>query len=82
MRKYKVRVVDTQVREVPVYQYIYDEKRGHVNTDRVLRVDKIVNKRVMFSGSPEAYRIWRAGHVLPATAAVKEGPIKDEDLLQ
>ncbi len=82
MRKYKVRVINTQVRDVPVHAYIYDERRGHIKTGKVIRVDKVERKTVMFSGSPEAYRIWREGHSLPATATVKEGPIKDEDLLQ
>lgn len=78
--KYKVRVIDTQVREVPLYKYVYDENMGHIKTDQVLKTVTVERKQVLFSGSPEAFRIWKAGHVLPATAEVREGLIKDASL--
>lgn len=62
--KRKVRV--TVEREVPIYRYKLNEFGDLVKTDQVLKLEKRV--KVLFSGSKEAFKIWKQGHALPASA--------------
>lgn len=71
--KHKVRVTHTVERDVPIYKYDEDQKR----TDELLRIDRTSRTFVLFSGSYDAYQIWRAGHWVPPAAEVKENFIKE-----
>jgi len=68
----RIQVSDEQVREVPIYRYELDAKtRRHKRTDVVLDTKVVTRNRVLFSGSHEAFEIWKKGHFLPATAKIE-----------
>ena len=59
-----IQVTHTQEQTIKIYKY---ELQGSKNvpTGEVLREEKVVRNEVMFSGSYEAWKIFKAGHRIP-----------------
>ena len=67
----RVRLVQTN--QVPVLRYIWNsETQSHVKTDEVIRVDTV--ERVIFSGSQDAFEIWKQSHKIPENTTTKMYP--------
>jgi len=68
----RVQVTTTQNRTIPVYKWEYDvKKKKHVNTNVLIREDVVASERILFSGSEDAYDIFKLNHFIPANAIVR-----------
>lgn len=70
-----IQVTHTQERIVKIFKYNLEKGRTkredqYVKTDDVLEEKKVLHKRVLFSGSYNAWKIYKEGHMIPPDVEV------------
>ena len=73
----RVQIKLTQKLEVPIHRHEVDTDGKYVKTSEVIRVDTFEREAILFSGSEEAFKIWKTNHSLPLDATVKRWPKKN-----